>query len=136
MSADLEVLSENWAIIGPILSIDDDPQYETALARVDALIDDGALDPQHPLHSLLNVLGTLVRAHEEKHHPMPAVAGVQILRFLMDQHSVGPADLPEVGDQNEVLEILGGERALDSSQIVHLAARFQVPADVFMDRAA
>ncbi|TVR64728.1 MAG: transcriptional regulator [Candidatus Competibacteraceae bacterium] len=117
----------------PVLSIHDEARYETALARADALIDDGALNPSHPLHDFLDVLGTLIHAYEEKNCAMPPVGGAQILRFLLEQHDLGPDRLPEVGERHEVAAILRGERALNASQIVRLAARFQVPADVFMD---
>ena len=76
-SVELEALSETWAVMGPVLSIHDEARYETALARVDALIDDGALNPGHPLHELLDVLGTLIHAYEEKHCPVPSAGGAK-----------------------------------------------------------
>ncbi|MFO7642506.1 MAG: transcriptional regulator [Candidatus Competibacteraceae bacterium] len=133
MSIELRAWSETWAIMEPVLSIHDEARYETALARADALIDDGALNPSHPLHDFLDVLGTLIHAYEEKNCAMPPVGGAQILHFLLEQHDLGPDHLPEVGDPDEVSAILRGERALNASQIVRLAARFQVPTDVFMD---
>jgi len=136
MSEMLKELNEHWAVVEPVLSISDEAEYEAAMARVDALIDEGALNPEHPLHSLLNVLGTLIHAYEERHHPMPAISSVQMLRFLMEQHGLKQTDLPEIGTQSVVSEILRGKRTLNVRQIARLAARFHVPADVFMDHPA
>ena len=67
---------------------------------------------------------------------MPAISSVQMLRFLMEQHGLKPTDLPEMGTQSVVSEFLRGERTLNVRQITRLAARFHVPADVFMDHPA
>ena len=132
MSALMKELSEYWATIEPVLSVRDAAEYEIATARIDALIDEGALDPAHPLHGLLNVLGTLLHAYEETHHPMPAVSGAQMLRFLMEQHGLKETDLSEIGPESAVAEILNGARVLNVQQSTRLAERFNVPADVFL----
>jgi len=67
---------------------------------------------------------------------MPAISSVQMLRFLMEQHGLKQTDLPEIGAQSVVSEILRGKPTLNVRQIARLAARFHVPADVFMDHPA
>jgi HTH-type transcriptional regulator/antitoxin HigA len=134
MNAMLQELNEHWAVVGPMLSIRNEAEYEAAMLRVDALIDEGALDRAHPLYNLLDVLGTLIHAYEEEHQPLPATTGVEVLRFLMEQHNLQLADLPEIGGEQVVSEILGGQLALDIYQRRRLANRFNVPVDVFVDR--
>jgi len=44
--------------------------------------------------------------------PMPVASGVDVLRFMMREHGLTQGDLPGVGPQSDVLEILGGKRQL------------------------
>ena len=57
---------------------------------------------------------------------MPPVSGVDVLRYLMEEHDLRQSDLPEVGSQGVVSEILGGKRELNVRQIRALAERFGV----------
>ncbi len=57
--------------------------------------------------------------------------GVDALRFLMEQHHLTQAQVPEIGSQGVVSEILKGRRELNVRQIRALAARFGVAASVF-----
>ena len=38
-----------------------------------ALLDEVGTDEQHPLYTLLDILGTLIYAYDEGHHPLPCV---------------------------------------------------------------
>lgn len=92
------------------------------------------MDPNegHPLYSLLDTLGTVIHAWEEQHHPIPAVSGVDLLRFLMDEHGLTLSDLPEVGAPDAVTEILKGTRELNAGQMRALAERFGVSPSAFL----
>lgn len=46
----------------------------------------------------------------------------------MQEHSLRQCDLPEVGSQGLVSEVLSGKRQLHERQISRLAKRFSVPA--------
>ena len=63
---------------------------------------------------------------------MPECRGVDVLRFLMDEHGLSQSDLPEVGSQGVVSDILRGKRELNVRQIRALAKRFQVSPAVFI----
>ena len=80
----------------------------------------------------MDTLGTLIHAYEEEHHPIPECSGVDILRFLMDEHALTQSDLPEIGSQGVVSEIVRGKRALNVRQIRALAKRFHVSPGVFI----
>jgi HTH-type transcriptional regulator/antitoxin HigA len=60
------------------------------------------------------------------------VSPVAMLRFLMEQHALAQSDLPELGSQGVVSEILRGKRELNLRQIKALAERFHVPAALFI----
>ena len=89
-------------------------------------------DEQHPLYELLDTLGTVIHAYEEKHHPIPECSGVEVLKLLMEEHQLEPGDLSELGPTDIVLEILKGERDLTVTHIHALAGRFQVSPAVFV----
>jgi HTH-type transcriptional regulator/antitoxin HigA len=50
----------------------------------------------------------------------------------MEDHGLSQSDLPEVGSQGVVSEILSGKRDLNVRQIARLAARFGVSPAVFL----
>ena len=96
------------------------------------LLDLIGTDEKHPLYGLLDTLGTLVHAYEVDHYPIPAAHSSDVLRFIMEEHWVTQAELPEVGSQGVVSEILSGKRELNVRQMRALAERFHVSAAVFI----
>ena len=55
-----------------------------------------------------------------------------VLASLMEQHGLRQSELPEVGSQGVVSEVLSGKRQLNARQISALRRRFGVPADVLL----
>ena len=51
---------------------------------------------------------------------------------MMREHGLTQSDLPGVGTQSVVFEILSGKRKLNLRQIRWLAERFNAPIDVFI----
>jgi HTH-type transcriptional regulator/antitoxin HigA len=51
----------------------------------------------------------------------------------MQEHSLKQSDLPEIGSQGVVSEILNGKRQLNTRQIKALAERFAVSPVVFIN---
>ena len=123
---------KHWLAIQPILSIRSEQEYDQAVVRLNDLIDEVGTDESHPFYDLLDTLGTLIRAYEEQHEPMPECSGAEMLRFFMDEHGLVQADLSEIGSQGVVSEILNGKRELNTRQIRLLAKRFNVPPAVFI----
>jgi HTH-type transcriptional regulator/antitoxin HigA len=127
-----EELKIHWTNIAPLLIIRNEREYNTAVKRLNELLDDIGDNEQHPLYSLLDTLGTLIHAYEEEYYPIPDVSGSEVLRFLMDEHGMTQSDLPEVGSQGVVSEILSGKRELNVRQVRSLAERFKVSSAVFV----
>jgi HTH-type transcriptional regulator/antitoxin HigA len=86
MNAITKDIHSHWASIGPILSIRNEREYDRAVIRLNQLLDEIGTNERHPLYGLLDTLGTLIHAYEEKHHPMPESSGVDMLRFFMEEH--------------------------------------------------
>jgi HTH-type transcriptional regulator/antitoxin HigA len=125
-------LQQHWTAISPLLLLRNEQEYDRAVERLNRLLDEVGTDEQHPLYTLLDTLGTLIHAYEEEHHPIPECSGVDVLRFLMDEHGLTQSDLPEIGSQGVVSEVLRGKRELNIRQIRALAKRFQVSPAVFI----
>jgi HTH-type transcriptional regulator/antitoxin HigA len=125
-------IQNHWKNISPLLTIRDEREYDKAVERMNELLDEIGTDESHPLYSLLDTLGTLIQAYEEEHHSIPEAKGTEVLRFLMDEHGLTQSDLPEVGSQGVVSEILNGKRELNVRQIRALAKRFKVSTAAFV----
>jgi len=125
-------LEVHWANIAPLLTIRNEREYNTAVKRINELLDEIGENEKHPLYSLLDTLGTLIHAYEEEHYPIPDVTGAEVLRFLMDENGLTQSELPEVGSQGVVSEILNGKRELNVRQIRSLAKKFKVSSAVFV----
>ncbi len=132
MSTMNKSVENHWATIRPILTIRNDREYDAAIKRLDQLLDEVGTDERHPLYDLLDMLGTVVHAYEEKHFPMREPGGVEMLRHLMEEHGLTQSDLPEIGSQGVVSEVLNGKRELNVRQVRALAKRFHVSPAVFI----
>ena len=121
-----------WTNIAPLLSIRNEREYNAAVKRLNALLDEIGTNEKHPLYSLLDTLATLIHAYEEEYYPIPGSNGADMLRFLMQEHGLTQSDLPEVGSQGVLSEILNGKRELNVRQIRALAERFGVSTAVFI----
>lgn len=121
-------------------AIRDEADYNRTLALVEAILNEtrnkpAREDATHPLADLLDLLTAAVHEYETNHHAIPASSPRDVLRFLMDQHGLNQSDLPEVGSQSVISEILAGRRVLNTRQIAALVKRFHVGADAFIERA-
>ena len=123
---------KSWRIIAPLFSIRNKREHNTAVKRLNELLDEIGEDEKHPLYSLLDTLGTLIEAYEDEHYPIPDSSGADVLRYLMDEHGLTQSSLPEIGSQGVVSEILNGKRELNVRQIRKLAERFKVSTAAFV----
>lgn len=120
------------AALVPLRTIRTPSEYDEAITMLNQLLDAGAADERSALADLANTLGSLIGDFEDAKYPPQELVPAATLRFLMEQHQLTQSDLPEVGSQGVVSEILRGKRELNVRQIKGLAQRFQVPAAVFI----
>jgi len=133
LSSELKQAANVWPIVSSIVSVPrTEEEYDRTVALLDELIDEVGEDEQHPLASLMDTLGTLVEAYEDRHFPEPAGDPISTLAFFMEQHGVQQNELPEIGSESEVSEILNRKRELNLDQIRSLSKRFNVSPEVFL----
>jgi HTH-type transcriptional regulator/antitoxin HigA len=115
--------------IGPIRN---DRHYRRMVGVLEALLDQARGAEHHPAMELVDVVSDLIEDYEARRPPLAAASGVDALRFLMQQHGLRQGDLPEIGSQGVVSEILSGRRELNIRQIRALARRFGVSPATFV----
>jgi HTH-type transcriptional regulator/antitoxin HigA len=118
--------------IVPLHTIGSERDYDKAVTTLNQLLDAGAANEKHPLADLVNTLGALISEYDNAHYPGQDVSPLAMLRFHMDQNHLTQTNLPEIGTQGVVSEILSGKRELNVRQIKALAKRFHVPPSVFV----
>lgn len=117
----------------PFLAIRNEREYDAAVARLNVLVDRIGDNTKDARYRLIETLSVLIEAYDREHHSLPDASGVEVLRFLMEEHGLTQKDLPEVGSQGVVSEVLAGHRRLNVRQVQALAARFGVDPGVFID---
>ncbi len=125
-------IQKHWRVVQPLISIRNEGEYDKAIATLNALLDEVGTNEEHPLYVLLDTLGTVIHAYEERHHPIPDCSGIEVLKYLMEEHQLDPSDLPELGTPDIVQAIIEGESDLTIKNIHVLAARFQIAPAVFV----
>ncbi|OGT61976.1 MAG: transcriptional regulator [Gammaproteobacteria bacterium RIFCSPHIGHO2_12_FULL_43_28] len=100
---------------------------------LDHLLDTVGEDEKHELIGLVDVISHMITMYDEKHNYHINTSGISALKFLMEQHNLKQSDLPEIGSQGVVSEILNGKRQLNLTQIKKLAKRFHVSVDTFIN---
>jgi HTH-type transcriptional regulator/antitoxin HigA len=107
-------------------------EYDAAVEQLNDLVDEVGDNPGNPRYRLIETLSVLIEAYDREHHPASDVSGVDMVRFLIEQHALTQRDLPEIGSQGVVSEILSGRRKLNLRQIRALANRFGVSPASFL----
>lgn len=125
-------IQTHWQAIRPYLTIQNEQDYDRLVEQMNQLIDEVGTDETHPMYAFLDTLGTIIHDYEEAHFQMPEATGAEVLQYLMEEHDLRQSDLPEIGSQGVVSEILSGKRELNVRQIKELAQRFQVSPAVFI----
>ena len=83
---------------------------------------------------LVDVISHMISMYDEREsHAVKNVTGVTALKFLMNQHHIKQTELPEIGSQGVVSEILQGKRKLNINQIKKLSKKFHVSPNTFID---
>ena len=133
MNARIEEIAKIWPGIQNIFSVPhNEEEYSYLVDMLDGLIDEVGEDESHPLASLMETIGTLIKTYEDQNVPEPQGNPSETLKILMAEHELKQTDLPGIGSQGVVSEIISGKRQLNLRQIKYLSNRFGVSPVVFM----
>ena len=113
--------------IRPIRTEED---YRAALEEAERLWD---AEPGTPEGDQVEILSTLIEAHEAKHHPIPAPDPINAILFMMEQKGLTRRDLgPAIGSRSRVSEILNRRRPLTLPMVRALSALLNIPPDILV----
>lgn len=133
MSVLIKQATEHWHFIAPLLrKPKNEADYDVLVTALDELLELVGEDETSPLMSLVDILSDWIEAYDQQHRPMPLASGVDALRYMMREHGLSQSELPGVGAQSVVSEILSGKRQLNLRQVRWLAERFGVSVDTFI----
>ena len=111
-----------------IRPIHTETDYRSALQEISALMEADP-DPGTPEGDRLDILATLVQAHEARHFPIAAPDPVEAIKFRMEQSGLSVKDLePIIGKSNRVYEVLNRKRPLTLAMIRRLHRSLGIPA--------
>jgi HTH-type transcriptional regulator/antitoxin HigA len=81
----------------------------------------------------LDVLATLIDAHESEHYPMDPPDPVEAIKFRMEQQGLTRRDLEEIiGTRTRIAEVLSRKRGLSIAMIRRLHERLGISAEVLI----
>src|ERR1035438_2218363 len=110
---DEPILKKTWPTVENYLSIHNKHDYELAGNMLNQLLDEVGSDEKHPLFGFIDILGIVIENYESEHYKWDDASGVDVLKYLMEEHSLNQNDLSEIGSQGVVSEILNGKRQLN-----------------------
>jgi len=129
----LSEISNKWEPLAPFLSVPHtEAEYDNLSVFLDQLIDEVGNDDRHPLAALMDTVGTLIEAYDKEHFPFSEGDPLDVLKYLIKKHRLTQSDLPELGSQGVVSEILSGKRSLNVRQIKLLSKRFHISPSTFL----
>ena len=119
-----------------ISHIDNDDEYQLALALMDELIEDYDYN-----RHLIEILSVSIERWEEEAKEFSEFnaairemeTGSAILKVIMDQYRLGVADFPEIGSASLVSKIVNNKRRLTLAHIHALSKRFKIDSAIFLN---
>jgi len=133
MNIQIKEIAKVWPDIQTVFSVPhNEKDYKKLLNLLDSLIDEVGNNERHPLSSLMETIGILIETYESQNIPKIEGNPIDTLNALMEEHGLKQADLPEIGSQGVLSEILSGKRQLNARQIKLLSKRFKVSTAVFI----
>lgn len=133
MNARVKAAIQHWSYVAPLLQpARNAKEYAQLVEALDAAIDAGGADESHPLARLVDYLGELIAEYESRDKMPAAATGAEVLRYLMQRDNLRQIDLPELGSQGVVSELLSARRDFNVRQAKALAERFGVSAALFL----
>jgi HTH-type transcriptional regulator/antitoxin HigA len=80
----------------------------------------------------METIGSLIESYASQNYQDIEGDPINALKTLMEEHGLKQSDLPEIGSQGVVSEILSGKRQVNVRQLKLLGERFKVSPMVFV----
>jgi HTH-type transcriptional regulator/antitoxin HigA len=117
---------KHWSIL------ENKKQYESALKRIDDLMDANPR-PKTDAGKELKLLLYLVEKYEEEHYPISLPDPIEAIKTRMEDLGLEPKDLVEaIGDKGTVSKVLNRRLPLSLRMIRNLTEKLHLPADILI----
>ena len=108
-----------------------DEEYESALARIEQIMD---AKPKSPEGDELELISMLIEKYEQEKYPLPEADPVDVIRYYMEQRGLKATDLVGIiGDKASVSKVLNRERKLNLRMVRNLHQKAKIPYSLLMN---
>jgi HTH-type transcriptional regulator / antitoxin HigA len=114
------------------LLIDSAEKHRQVLQMMDYLMMNTEDSPSNPYNRLMLALTSAIRDYEVSLYDIKPVDPVDLLKSFMEDHGLKQNDLPEIGPQSKVSEIIHRKKELNVRQIRNLSRRFNISPSAFI----
>ena len=133
MNARIQAAIQHWRYVAPVLQpARNEKEYAALVEALNAAIDAGGADENHPLAQLVEYIGDLVSRYEQEHYPIEPAEPKEVLRMLMDARGLKQGDLSEIVPQSNLSAILAGKRKISATLAGKLGKFFGISPAVFV----
>lgn len=114
----------NWKVIKT------EEEHKKAVTRI---IEIFHAEQNTPEDDELGVLAVLIKDYEDKHHQMPELDALEVIKIKMQEMGMKNKDLePIIGSKGHVSAILSGKREITLKMAQKLKNYFGIPAEAFL----
>jgi len=134
-NAQLSNVIKHWDYISKFIAYPkNDKELDKLISLLDELLKIVGGNENHPLMGLIDFISYFIEKYESNRYSLEQrkATGIDALKFLIEAHKLNQNDLPEIGSQGVVSEVLNGKRLLNLRQITALSKRFGVNPCTFM----
>ena len=129
----VEQISQSWHQIAPLLiPISSEEECNRREEQIRKLIKLNEDKKDAQISYLIQCMALTIEDYEKKEWTLEKPTAIEVLKYLMTEHGLNECDLPEIGDQKLVSDLLTGKRELNLTTIKILAKRFGVSTKTFL----
>ena len=129
----VEQISQSWYQIAPLLlPISSEEECDRREEQIKNLIKLNEDKKDVQISYLIQCMALTIQDYEKQEFPLEKPTAIEVLKYLMEEHGLNEGDLPEIGDENLVSELLAGKQELNLTMIKLLGSRFGVSPKTFL----
>ncbi len=109
------------------MPVETEQEYKEASGRIEEIYDVGKGSPHYKEMLLLAIL---ISEYEKKHHRLPEVDPIEIIKIRMEDFGYTASDLAkEYGDKGTISKVLNYKQALSLTMIRKFSKLLRIPTD-------
>ncbi|MGB5593002.1 MAG: hypothetical protein WBM62_03065 [Crocosphaera sp.] len=129
----IEQISQSWHQIAPLLlPISSEEQCDRREEQIRKLMKLNEDKKNAQISYLIQCMALTIEDYEKQEFPLAKPTATEVLKYLMEEHGLNECDLPEIGDENLVSDLLTGKQELNLTMIKILSLRFGISPKTFL----